>query len=68
MKPLDAEAWPIEEDAWVRSLKGITDDNLPLYLQDIDQRFMWRPLPDDGGYVRLQAMFNTEKQTIPAFF
>lgn len=36
-KTLDAAAWPAEGDEWVRSLQSKSDEELPLYLQNIDQ-------------------------------
>lgn len=66
-KTLDAAAWPAEGDEWVRSLQSISDEELPLYLQNIDQLYMWEPLQGDGGYLRLQEGFNAEEQTLVAF-
>ncbi len=67
-KALDPEALPAEGDGWVRSLQSEPDDALPLYLQRIDQRYLWEPVQDGGGYLRLQSMFNSEQQSMAAFF
>jgi hypothetical protein len=64
---LEAKALPDEGDDWVHSLQVESDDLLPLYLQDTDQRYFWKPL-QNGGYLRLQTMFNTQQQTMSAFF
>lgn len=66
-KTLDPEAWPAEEDEWLRSLQSVSDDVLPLYLQNIDQRFMWEPVEDGGGYLRLQNTLNTNEQSLATF-
>lgn len=65
---LKGEALPDEGDAWVRSLQYESDDLLPLYLQQIDQMYMWVPIQNDGGYLRMQAMLNSEQQSMSAFF
>ncbi|MCO5185258.1 MAG: S41 family peptidase [Anaerolineae bacterium] len=65
---LDAATWPAEGDAWVHGLQSVTEEEVPLYLQNIGQRYMWTPVQDGGGYVRLQSIQNTEAQSIPAFF
>ena len=64
---LYAESLPDEGDGWVRSLQGDSDDLLPLYLEQTDQRFRWVPIQNGGGYLRLQTLFNTEQQSLPAF-
>ena len=66
-KTLDAAAWPVEGDEWVRSLGSKSGDEVPLYLRNIDQRFMWERLQGDGGYLRLQAILNTDEQSLAAF-
>ena len=65
---LEAEALPDEGDGWVRTLQDQPEDQLPLYLQQSDQRYLWTPIEGGGGYVRLQTMFNTEQQRLSAFF
>ena len=67
-KTLDAEAWPVEGNEWVRSLQGIPPDEVPLYLRQTDQLYMWTPLQNDGGYVRIQATLNARDQSMEAFF
>ena len=65
---LEAGALPDEGDGWVRTLQDLSEDQLPLYLQQTDQRYLWMPIEGGGGYLRLQTMFNTEQQTMSAFF
>jgi len=67
-RTLDAEGWPVEGDEWVRSLQGISADEVPLYLRQTDQLYMWTPLQNDGGYVRIQATVNARDQSMGAFF
>lgn len=67
-KNLDAAAWPVEGDEWVRTLQDISTDEVPLYLRQTDQLYMWTPLQNDGGYVRIQAMVNGQEQSMGAFF
>ena len=66
-KTLDAAAWPAEGAAWGRSLHAIADDELPLYLQNMDQLYKWEPLQGDGGYLRLQEAVNAAEQTLVEF-
>ena len=68
MKILDAEALPGEEDRWVRSLQVESDNLLPLYLRQTDQLYMWAPVQNGGGYLRLQNIWNTDEQSMSAFF
>ena len=67
-KTLDAGARPDEGDEWVRTLQGISADDLPLYVQQTDQLYMWAPIQDGGGYVRLQEMQNAQDQSMESFF
>ena len=67
-KNLDAEAWPVEGDAWVRTLQDIAADEVPLYLRQTDQLYMWTPLQNNGGYVRIQEMVDAQEQSIQSFF
>lgn len=62
MKSLDAE------EGWVDRLQGISPDDLPLYLRQMDQLYLWAPTQNGGGYVRLQEMSNTQDQTMASFF
>ena len=67
-RALEARALPDEGDRWVHSLQDVSDDLLPLYLQQTEQAYTWTPLENGGGYVRLQTMFNSEQQSLSAFF
>ena len=67
-KNLDADAWPVEGDEWVRTLQDISADEVPLYLRQTDQLYMWTPLQNHGGYVRIQAMVNGQEQSMGSFF
>ena len=64
---LDAAAWPVEGDGWVRSLGSLTDDEVPLYLRNINQPYMWETLEGGGGYLRFQVTLNSNEQTIAGF-
>ncbi len=68
MQSLEAGPLPNEGDGWVRSLQDISADNLPIYLRQTDQPYWWTPIEDGGGYVRLQTLFNSEQQSLSAFF
>lgn len=65
---LEATELPDESDEWMRSLQYESDDLLPLYLQKTDQMYLWVPLQNGGGYLRLQAMSNSKEQSMSAFF
>lgn len=65
---LDAGALPDEGDGWVRSLQYESDDFLPLYLQQTDEMYLWEPIQNGGGYLRLQGMLNSKGQSMSAFF
>ena len=68
IKALAAEGWPVEGDEWVHSLQVESNDLLPLYLQQMDQLYMWAPQQDGGGYIRLQQVFNGQEQSMDTFF
>lgn len=65
---LEAGPLPGEGDAWVGSLQAVSEDRLPLYLQQTNLPYWWAPLENGGGYVRLQTGFNTEQQSLAGFF
>ena len=67
-RTLRADAMPDEGDAWVWSLQGMAESDLPLYLRAIRQMHMWQTLPHDGGYIRLQQTLNAQEQSLAAFF
>lgn len=65
---LESGPLPDEGNSWVSSLGDVAADRLPLYLTNSEKPYYWQPLPGNGGYVRLQTMFNTQEQTLSAFF
>lgn len=67
-KTLDGGARPDKGDKWVHTLQGKSTDELPLYVQQMDQLYMWAPIQNGGGYVRLQEMRNGRDQSMEAFF
>ena len=68
IRNLDAQTLPDEGTGWVTALQAGPGDDLPLYLQQPAQTFMWEPLQGGGGYVRLQAMENSRDQSMDTFF